>query len=203
MQYLLEVFQPKDNREKILLAGFMEMYENGYQGMRIDAVLKKTDLAKGALYHHFPNKISLAYAIIDEVIFEFSRQLFYSSLKGVEDPIAGLQKAFFDMSQKMTDDEIAMGCPVNNLAQEMSGLDEGFKTRINKIYEAWHEGVLTCLKKAKEKQIIRSNIDERQISLFIICAMQGISGAAKCMCSKKVLLEQVGVLSDFLDDLRV
>ena len=30
-----------------------------------------------------------------------------------------------------------LGCPLNNLAQEMSPLDEGFRTRTQQVFELW------------------------------------------------------------------
>ena len=36
-------------RTRILEAAREEIFQNGYQGMRIDSILQKTNLAKGAL----------------------------------------------------------------------------------------------------------------------------------------------------------
>ena len=55
-------------RTRILEAAREEIFQNGYQGMRIDSILQKTNLAKGALYHYFPNKLALGYAVVDEVL---------------------------------------------------------------------------------------------------------------------------------------
>jgi TetR/AcrR family transcriptional repressor of nem operon len=58
----------EQTRTRILEAAREEIFQNGYQGMRIDAILQKTKLAKGALYHYFPNKLALGYAVVDEVL---------------------------------------------------------------------------------------------------------------------------------------
>jgi len=42
MNPLLESYPTATNRDKILLSAFNEMYQHGYQGMRIEAVLKAT-----------------------------------------------------------------------------------------------------------------------------------------------------------------
>ena len=84
MNEVVESLDVFSTRDKILMAGFQEMYQHGYQGMRIDQVLSATGLAKGALYHHFPNKVSLAYAIVDEILYEQSKQQFDESLAQYE-----------------------------------------------------------------------------------------------------------------------
>ena len=35
---------------------------------------------------------------------------------------------------------LALGCPLNNLAQEMSASDEKFRERICAVYSAWSDG---------------------------------------------------------------
>ncbi len=202
MNPLLESYPTATNRDKILLSAFNEMYQHGYQGMRIEAVLKATGLAKGAIYHHFPNKISLAYAVIDEILYEHSKKHFQKALQEHENPIEGLRKSLFENCQSASEEEVALGCPLNNLAQEMSGLDEGFKIRLNKCYETLHNIVGSALEQGQKVNTIRADIDAQQISMFIICAHQGIIGAAKCMQSKDVLTQQTQALCDYIDSLK-
>ena len=54
-------------RQKILDIAFEEILLKGYQGLRVDGVLKKAALTKGAFYHHFSSKKELGLAVIDEV----------------------------------------------------------------------------------------------------------------------------------------
>ena len=61
--------QPDQTRRRILEAAFKAMYRNGFQGMRLDEVIAATELTKGALYHHFPNKRALGYAVVDEILY--------------------------------------------------------------------------------------------------------------------------------------
>lgn len=41
---------------------------HGFQAASLNNILAKTGLTKGALYHHFPDKDRLGYAVIEEVI---------------------------------------------------------------------------------------------------------------------------------------
>ncbi len=202
MQYIVDQYPSASNRDKILLAGFSEMYQNGYQGMRIEAVLKATGLAKGALYHHFPNKIALAYAIIDEILYEHSKEQIESRMRQFEDPIDAICFILKEMCENITDEEIIQGCPLNNLAQEMSGLDEGFKERLSKIYESWHESVSTSLKTGQKKGMVKADIDCDKITMFIISAHEGILGTVKCLQSREVLHDLISTLCDYIESLR-
>lgn len=191
----------EQTRERILQAGFEEMYQHGFQGMRVDAVLQKTQLAKGALYHHFPNKKSLGYAIVEEILFAHTKEL-ADVLHAEGDPIEGNCKALMHICERATEEEIALGCPVNNLSQEMSGLDEGFKERLCGIYTHWAESISGSLKLGQEKGLVRADVDTEVAAGFIISSFQGITGAAKCMGSKEVLLTLTTVLCDYIKTLR-
>ncbi|MFK5947192.1 MAG: hypothetical protein QM500_00285 [Methylococcales bacterium] len=44
---------PENTRNRIIQAAFQEMHKHGYQGMRIDQVLKRTDLKFPVLMYIF------------------------------------------------------------------------------------------------------------------------------------------------------
>ena len=55
-------------RDKLLKAAFEEIYRSGFQATSLDIILTKARVTKGALYHYFPDKASLGYAVVDEVV---------------------------------------------------------------------------------------------------------------------------------------
>ncbi len=188
-------------RLRILEAAYEEMYLHGYQGMRIDKVLSKTALAKGALYHHFPNKKALGYAVIDELIYP-QTQMMYGGLLSTDDPIQAHKNILMKACNAMAEEDVRLGCPVNNLSQEMACLDEGFKERLCVIYESWSGVITESIELGQQRGLVRCNVNPKSVSIFIISAMQGVMGTAKCMQSKTVLVELTEVLCDYLESLR-
>ena len=59
-------------RERLLRAAFAEVHKSGFQNTDVDTILGAAGVTKGALYHHFENKESLGYAIVDEVVSEIN-----------------------------------------------------------------------------------------------------------------------------------
>ena len=55
----------EQTRERILAAAESLILERGYAGMSIDELLRHTDLAKGAFFHHFKSKADLASAVLE------------------------------------------------------------------------------------------------------------------------------------------
>ena len=62
-----------ETRAAILEAAFEEIYAHGFHASSIDAILERTELTKGALFHQFASKLELGYAVVDEVIVPMTR----------------------------------------------------------------------------------------------------------------------------------
>ena len=70
------------------------------------------------------------------------------------------------------------GCPLNNLAQEMSGLDEGFRQRIQRVLEVWQQGVAQALRRGQACGCVRADLDPEKAATFILAALEGTIGLA-------------------------
>ena len=102
---------------------FADIHKNGFQGLRADKVIKDLDVTKGAVYHYFPSKDSIGLAVIEEIL-EPNYLKFYNDLDIFEgNPIDMLQFHLKDLSRMATEESISLGCPMNNLVQEMSPLN--------------------------------------------------------------------------------
>jgi TetR/AcrR family transcriptional repressor of nem operon len=178
---------PDLTRQRILDAAFMEIYRNGFQGMRLDDVLVVTGLTKGALYHHFPNKRALGYAVVDEVILPTIEAMWLQPVKNAADPLQGLITVIEQLPDNKPPEVIQYGCPVNNLAQEMSPLDEGFRQRLDYILRLWHDVTEQALERARQQGRIRDDVNCDETATFILAAVEGCIGIAKNAQSKERL----------------
>lgn len=171
---------PDQTRRRILEAAFIEMYRNGFQGMRLDEVTAASELTKGALYHHFPNKQALGYAVVEEVIRPMMESIWVQPLQQATDPLQGLLDVIEHMPEaKPSEMMLQYGCPLNNLAQEMSPLDEGFRRRLDQVFNIWHQVISDALLAARNKGIIRADIDCEDTATFVMAALEGCIGIAK------------------------
>ena len=170
---------PDQTRSRILEAAFLEMYRNGFQGMRLDEVLRATELTKGALYHHFPSKQALGYAVVDEVIIPTMEAMWLQPLKNAPDPLAGLVSVIEQMPDNKPPEMIEYGCPLNNLAQEMSPLDEGFRQRLDYAFRVWHDVTQEALERSQLQGAIRGDVNCDETATFIMAALEDCIGIAK------------------------
>ncbi len=121
---------PERTRERLLQAAFREVHRSGFQSAGIDTILAATNVTKGALYYHFESKEALGYAIVDEIIAKIVRDRWLRPLLSDGQPIDILIGIVRRIPDRPAD--VRAGCPLLNLAQEMSPLDEQFRKRLEK-----------------------------------------------------------------------
>lgn len=169
----------QDTRVKILQSAFHEIYKRGFQAASISNILQNTGITKGALYHHFESKAELGYAVLDEVIYYsiFSRWL--EPLNDSDDPITTLKDMILHLGSLMTEKDVSLGCPLNNLAQEMSPIDEGFKDRITGIYNEWQNAIEDSFERGKMAGNVDKKVNSKDTALLFIASLQGCMGFAK------------------------
>ena len=190
-------------RERILQAAHEEMYEHGFQGLRIDAVLKKTQLAKGALYHYFPTKLALGYAVVDECLIVFFQKMWGELFGATNDPLQAIIDCFNKKCSDFQLGEAFNGCPLNNLMQEMSTLDEGFHCRLQAVIANIVATTANALLQGQKKGIVRSDINPQKVAMFILSSYQGIMGMAKCIQSPEIMVDLFDALGRYVESLRV
>ena len=200
---MVAVRNAERTRERILQTTFELMYRHGYQGMRIEQILLATDLAKGALYHHFSNKQKLGYAVVDEVLFGAMQRKWVDPLSNTSAPLITLQSILDQSYQNITQQEMELGCPLNNLSQEMSGLDDGFQQRLEHIYNMWSDSLTDALTLGQQNGQVKKDLDPKVVAIFIISSLQGITGAAKCMQDIEMLKQLKDMLNDYIGSLSV
>lgn len=191
---------PARTRERLLTAGFEEVYRLGFQGSDLNSILGRAGVTKGALYHHFDNKEALGHAIISDVVGVITDSKWLAPLRDAEDPISALIAIV--ESTVTTDEAVAGGCPLNNLAQEMSGVDEGFRTRIAGLFTMWIAGVAEALERGQATGFVRSDIDAREAATGLIASYEGYFSIAKSTRSGAIMAVGIRQIVTYLNALR-
>ena len=192
---------PTDTRQKILRAAFAEFHANGFQGGSLNNIVDSADATKGAVFHHFESKNELGYAVVEEVLLPLLKEQWLDPLAGSIDPVADLKQLFRRQIKLAIEGGVELGCPLNNLAQEMSRLDAGFRKRIENNYRLWRESIAAALTRGQKAAKVRKDVSPRNVAALVVAAQMGIWGTAKNTQSPELMTQLGEALCACLDSL--
>jgi len=191
---------PAETRQRLLEAAFAEIYAQGFQGSDINGILARAGVTKGALYHHFDGKTDVANAVIDTMIDGITTQKWLAPLDDVDDPIDALIEVV--EGTLLTQEAVNGGCPLNNLAQEMSGVNEDIRLRLRRVFQMWIGGVADALRLGQANGKVRRDIDARETATFMIATYEGYISLAKNARDPSLLAAGVRQVVEYLETLR-
>jgi len=197
----IKLRDPERTRKRLLDAASREIYRSGFQSASLDTILASTGVTKGALYYHFKNKEGLGYAVVEEVIAPNVHGKWVRPLQSVKDPIDALIGAVQRIPVQPED--VRGGCQLNNLAQEMSPLDAGFRKRLETIFDAWREAVASVLREGQAHGSVRRDVDATDAAGLLIAMVEGYGSLAKNAQDPKVMKAGIKNIVDWLKSLRV
>jgi len=192
---------PEKTRASILDSAFTEIYHRGFQSARIDDIVSKTHMTKGAFFSHFNSKNELGYAIVDEVLKEMILERWLRPLAAYKNPVQGIVTRFRKLIETTSDDSVALGCPLNNLVQEMSALDPVFRDKLNAVMLLWIGETEKYIKKAQAEGYLKKGIDARQVAEFVVMVQEGSFAMVKNLRDRKVYWSLYESLKQYLESI--
>lgn len=194
---------PNTAQQRILESAFVEFYRCGFRSGSLSRIIANAGTSKGTLFHHFVSKQQLGYAVLDSVIGPIMFQRWIDPLAVAKDPVTVIQESFRQVVRADIESGFWLqGCPLNNLAQEMSPLDEGFQARINALYDLWRDRIAQALKRGIEEGTVSKSTEPDKVATLVVAAQMGIWGSAKSSQNTDVMIQGAETLCGYLDTLR-
>ncbi len=193
---------PDKTRESLLLAANEEIRIKGFQAASLSTILTKAGLTKGAMYHHFPNKLALGYAVVDEIFPRELQDVFMRPVAAEGHFVDGFKRALMEGERRDGEWLVKLGCPANNLAQEMSAIDEGFRLRLEYLFRWWRDGIARAIRQGQRDGHLRADIDPESAALFIQAALEGCVSLSKIAQSRTIFRDCLQTLIGYLESMR-
>ena len=194
--------EPDVTRRRLLEAGQAEVYVHGFQATSIDAILARTGLTKGAFFHHFPAKADFGYALVDEVLTDMIAAQWVTPLRDAADVAETIATEFEKGAAVLAEQRPILGCPLNNLAQEMNPLDEGFRRRTCAVFALWQNSFRSALTRAQQRRAITADADPADVAQLLVAQIEGVLSLARNSQDPQTLTTGARGLRRYLDSLR-
>ena len=159
-------------KQRLIDAGLRMLLEQGYNSLGIQALLTATGIPKGSFYHHFKDKEAFALKVIDAYIAEVHAGL-DACLRDHERPPLARVRHFFELTQQKYQEDGYMGCLMGGLGQELSGVSEVFRLKIEWCFSSIAERVATCLDEARQRGEVPAGCDVRQMADLLVDCWEG------------------------------
>lgn len=184
----------ENTRQKLIDATYEEVYSNGYQGAALADILANAGVHKGSMYHFFANKKEMALAAIGEKIAERFGTRYRAIAEGDGEYLDSFFQGLRDLKQR----DFKRGCPVANVVQEMSNIDEDFNRLMKAIYAAFRLGIKTIYDRAITAGELKA-CDTAKLALFTTAALEGAILAAKASGEPQDYLDSVEMLISYIE----
>ena len=133
-------------RDQILDAASRLIYLRGYHCTSLDDVLRESGVGKGNFYYYFRSKEELGFAIIDRLVHGFAERTLEPAFADAHaDPVAQIHDFLDRLLENQRQRKCVGGCPMGNLASELSDVHEGFRQRLAGIFLRWRARLTDAL----------------------------------------------------------
>ncbi|MFN3657275.1 MAG: TetR family transcriptional regulator C-terminal domain-containing protein [Pseudolabrys sp.] len=159
-------------KQRLIDAGLRMLLEQGYNSLGIQALLDATHTPKGSFYHHFRDKEDFALQVIDAYMTEVHAGLDACLLDQMLPPLARIRR-FFEMTEEKYRQEGYLGCLMGGLGQELSGVSEVFRRKIDWCLSSIAERMATCLNEAQQKGDVSAVCDVQAMANLLVNCWEG------------------------------
>jgi TetR/AcrR family transcriptional repressor of nem operon len=164
-------------KDRLLEAGLAMLLEHGYNDLGIHALLEETGIPKGSFYHHFKSKEDFSLQVIDRYMTEVHQGLDMCLGDKSAPPLLRVRR-FFELSREKYRQDGYLGCLLGGLGQELSGVSEVFRRKIEWCFSEIADRLAACLEDARTRGEIPAGSDPREMANLLVNCWEG--AALRC-----------------------
>ena len=173
----------------------------GFRKTSLDEILNEAGIPKGSLYFYFKNKAELGQAVV-----QYRREALLEALRGIfQKPQARLKDQIAEwFSFMLSTQETScgpLGCPLGNLAQELSREDKTFTQEIDLFFTQAQALLADRLVQEQKEGALALQPPANDVAHFLLMASQGALLLARVRKNVTPLLEAQQATLSYLDSL--
>ena len=159
-------------RNAILDAAAKVINERGFTHTSVDDLIHATGLSgKSHFYHYFPSKEALGFAVLDRQFERFTERGLAILSEPMIEPMDRLALFIDTLVALQHERGSGYGSPFGNLAGEMADSHEGFRKRLDVVFEQWARQLELLLGELRPR--LREGVDATRVARFVIAALEG------------------------------
>lgn len=161
-----------DTKQQLLESGMALLLRHGYNHLGIAALLEATGVPKGSFYHHFKSKEDFAVQAI-ELYMKQAHAGLDRSLGDRSLPPLERVRRFFELTEEKYRTEGYLGCLIGALGQELSGVSELFRRKVEECLSQIERRIATCLKEAIRRGDLPKEASAEKMARLLVNCWEG------------------------------
>ncbi|MBZ9763284.1 TetR/AcrR family transcriptional regulator [Mesorhizobium sp. CA8] len=175
-------------RRRVLDVAEDTFQARGYHASSLGDLMAAAGVTGGALHHHFPTKKALALAVIEERVAAAVRETWIDPVLAAPSAREGVRAVFEAVAEELEQQGYVRGCPLNNLAHELSLADDEFRLALARIFADWRQAIADKIR-ADQLDGGEGAIDPERFAALTVAAYSGAMSMAKASQNAGVLRE--------------
>lgn len=166
-------------RKLILEKSFQQFYTKGFKPTSVNEIMKTTGLSKGAFYHNFKNKEELGVQVVKEELHTMIYKAMILPLYAEGEAKTILKNTFLNKFLAFTSDEKLIGCPLNNLINEVGGSPNLLNEALKNLIDTWIDAVIHLIESGHKDGSIKPETNAQQTAIYLVSSFEGVRGIRK------------------------
>ncbi|HVT61686.1 MAG TPA: TetR/AcrR family transcriptional regulator [Thermoanaerobaculia bacterium] len=158
-------------RERLIAAAARLFHEQGYHATGVATILREAGVLSGSMYHHFAGKDELLVAVLDRYQRLLRPEVMDRAEAAEEEPLERVFALLGLYRQGLAAAGGSLGCPIGNLALEVSDGHPEARALVDANFRAWAEHVQGWLLAAADR--LPAGADLATLSQFVLTVMEG------------------------------
>ena len=159
-------------KQRLIDTGMGMLLKHGYHDLGVQALLDATSTPKGSFYHHFRDKEDFVLQAIDQYMGHVHAGLDACLLDKSLSPLKRVRR-FFEMTQQVYQSQGYMGCLLGGLGQELSGVSDVFRHKVENCLSQIASRLAECLEAARNAGEIPSDSKPQQLASLLVDCWEG------------------------------
>jgi len=183
-------------RQRLIESAAELMAVQGYGRTCIEAILEQSGASKGNFYHHFASKEELGLAVLEHLGTEVQAYI-RTAMGDKPDPLDRIDAMFDSLLATAAERGCRGGCPLGNLAAEMSDVSEVFREQLGRVFGSWRSMVAETLAEASRGHRLVP-INTQGLAQHIVSSLEGAILMAKLSRDPEELANTVTHLKTYI-----
>ena len=192
--------QTSETRAKLLETAFQLFHEQGFNATGVATILREAGVNPGRMYHFFSSKDDLLLKVLEFALTYLEPMVMGPVESVTDDPVERVFILLDQYRSRLSAHQCRMGCPIGNLALEVSDGNAKARELIHRNFENWAGRVEGWLLRAGDR--LPATVDRAKLARFVLTVMEGGLMQARAAGQMGPFDDSVAVLRDYFDRLQ-